>query len=144
MTDGPEASAPQEFDPGSMATASFTMNASRMDHARSADSSASFSASAWSLSVTTTVAQPPSSTSSQGCIGQGAMWTFHCADRAPRTYRDILASDTAKQGAIDRGLLAEGIFLIPGTRRFVCSAHTDEDFAATIAALDRVCARLSA
>ena len=75
-------------------------------------------------------------------IGDGAMWNFHCADRAPRNYRDILASDTGRQAAIDRGLLAEGIFLIPGTRRFVCSAHTDEDFAATIAALDRVCARL--
>ena len=76
-------------------------------------------------------------------IGQGAMWNFHCAERAPRNYRDILASDTGKQAAIDRGLLAEGIFLIPGTRRFVCSEHTDEDFDATVAALDRVCAELT-
>ena len=76
-------------------------------------------------------------------IGQGAMWNFHCADRAPRNYRDILASNTGKQAAIDRGLLREGIFLIPGTRRFTCAAHTDEDFAATIAALDSVCRSLN-
>ena len=46
-----------------------TWKASRSDQARSASSSARRSASARSPSVTTIVAQPPSATSSQGCIG---------------------------------------------------------------------------
>ena len=56
--------------PRRSARASRTWNASRSDQARSASSSASRSASARSPSVTTIAAQPPSATSSQGCIGK--------------------------------------------------------------------------
>ena len=38
--------------------------------------------------------------------------------------------------------MRNGVNVIPGLRRFISSAHTDDDFEMTIAALDRACRTL--
>jgi glutamate-1-semialdehyde 2,1-aminomutase len=75
-------------------------------------------------------------------FGQGPMWHVIAADKPPRNWRDILASDTARAAAMDAELLRQGIFVLPGNRRFVSSEHTDADLDDTFAAADRACRAL--
>ncbi len=72
-------------------------------------------------------------------FGEGSMWHFLFAQRPPRNYRDILASDQKKLIAFDNQLIREGVFVLPGNRRFVSIAHTAEDLADTFDAFDRAC-----
>ena len=69
----------------------------------------------------------------------GSLWHIMHAARPPRSYTDVLASDRAANVAFDTALMREGINVLPGLRRFVSSAHTDDDFAATVDAVDRAC-----
>ena len=64
------------------------------------------------------------------------------ATRPPESYTDLLASDRAANRELDRALLRHGINVIPGFRRFVGLAHTDEHSEATARALDRACREL--
>ena len=59
------------------------------------------------------------------------MWHFLFTDREPENYRDILASDNKKLIRFDVELIRQGIFVLPGNRRFVSIAHTDRDLADT-------------
>jgi glutamate-1-semialdehyde 2,1-aminomutase len=77
-------------------------------------------------------------------FGDGPMWHFLFAEKEPTNYRHIMAADQKKQVAFDTELIREGIFVLPANRRFVSSAHTDEDLEMTIAAFDRVCRKLKA
>jgi glutamate-1-semialdehyde 2,1-aminomutase len=72
-------------------------------------------------------------------FGDGPMWHFLFADRVPENYRDILASDTKKLIRFDVELIRQGIFVLPGNRRFVSIAHTDRDLDDTFEAFDRAC-----
>lgn len=72
-------------------------------------------------------------------FGDGPMWHFLFAEKAPTTYRDILAADGRKLGAFDTELIRQGIFVLPGVRRFVSALHTDDDLQETFAAFDRAC-----
>lgn len=72
----------------------------------------------------------------------GSIWQILHMDEAPRSYTDMLASDRAANTALDIELMRNGINVIPGLRRFVSSAHSDEDFALTLEALDRACQTL--
>ena len=72
-------------------------------------------------------------------FGDGPMWHITAASQPPRNWRDILASDTARVAALDAALLREGIFVLPGNRRFVSSEHTEADLDAFFAAADRAC-----
>ncbi|WP_270936233.1 aspartate aminotransferase family protein [Falsiroseomonas oryzae] len=72
-------------------------------------------------------------------FGEGPMWHFLFTDRAPVTYRDVLESDQKKLAAFDTELIRQGIFVLPGTRRFVAATHTEEDLAVTFEAFDRAC-----
>ena len=67
------------------------------------------------------------------------MWHFLFTDRVPENYRDILASDNKKLIRFDVELIRQGIFVLPGNRRFVSIAHTDRDLADTFDAFDRAC-----
>ena len=69
----------------------------------------------------------------------GSLWHIMHIAEPPRSYTDVLASDRAANIAFDTALMREGINVLPGLRRFVSSAHTDDDFAATIDAVDRAC-----
>jgi glutamate-1-semialdehyde 2,1-aminomutase len=72
-------------------------------------------------------------------FGEGPMWHMLFADCAPRNYRDILRSDTQRGAAFDAALTQQGIFVLPGNRRFISCEHTMEDLEATFAAVDRAC-----
>jgi glutamate-1-semialdehyde 2,1-aminomutase len=72
-------------------------------------------------------------------FGEGPMWHFLFTDRVPRNYRDITASDTKALIRFDYELIRQGIFVLPGNRRFVSAAHTDRDLADTFEAFDRAC-----
>lgn len=69
----------------------------------------------------------------------GSMWQILHMDESPRKYTDLLAADRSANVAFDTELLRQGINTIPGLRRFVSSAHTDQDFQETLEAVDRVC-----
>lgn len=69
----------------------------------------------------------------------GSLWQILHMGESPRSYTDFLGSDRTANVALDTELMRNGINVIPNLRRFVSSAHTDEDFELTIAALDKSC-----
>ncbi|MDH3500451.1 MAG: aminotransferase class III-fold pyridoxal phosphate-dependent enzyme, partial [Acidimicrobiia bacterium] len=69
----------------------------------------------------------------------GSLWQILHMDEPPRSYTDLLASDRAANVAFETELMRQGINVIPGLRRFVSSAHTDQDFEETVRAVDRAC-----
>lgn len=74
----------------------------------------------------------------------GSLWQILHIAESPRAYTDLLSSDRAANAAFDTELMFQGINVIPGLRRFVSSAHTDQDFEQTIAAVERACRKGSA
>jgi len=72
-------------------------------------------------------------------FGEGPMWHMLFTDRVPRNFRDITKSDTKRLAAFDAELLRQGLFVLPGNRRFVSSEHTSDDLQATFEAADRAC-----
>ena len=70
-------------------------------------------------------------------VGYGPMWhLLFGAKGEPRDYRDIRAADGKKLMAFDMELIRQGCFVLPGNRRFVSLAHTDQDLEASFAAFD--------
>ena len=69
----------------------------------------------------------------------GSLWQILHIDRPPERYTDLLSSDQGANLRLDRAFLANGINVIPGLRRFVSLAHSDEHFETTARALDRAC-----
>jgi glutamate-1-semialdehyde aminotransferase len=45
----------------------------------------------------------------------------------------------ARTRALDLAQMKNGLYVLPGVRRFVSAVHTDEDFEATARALDAAC-----
>ncbi|MCJ8142332.1 aminotransferase class III-fold pyridoxal phosphate-dependent enzyme [Ancylobacter sp. A5.8] len=72
-------------------------------------------------------------------FGDGPMWHMLLTEKAPTNWRDIVATDLAKLASIEVELINEGIFILPGNRRFISTVHTDADLDATFAAADRAC-----
>jgi glutamate-1-semialdehyde 2,1-aminomutase len=72
-------------------------------------------------------------------FGDGPMWHFLFTDRVPQNYRDILASDNRKLATFDVELIRQGIFVLPGNRRFVSIAHGHRELEDTFEAFDRAC-----
>lgn len=72
----------------------------------------------------------------------GSLWQILHMAESPSSYTDLLASDRAANAALDTGLMSNGVNVIPGLRRFISSAHTDEDFEMTAVALDKACQTL--
>lgn len=73
----------------------------------------------------------------------GSMWHIMHIDEPPRRYTDLLTSNRASNIAFDTELMRNNINVIPGLRRFVSSAHTDDDFERTVRAVDRACSVMS-
>jgi glutamate-1-semialdehyde 2,1-aminomutase len=69
----------------------------------------------------------------------GSLWQVLHIDEPPRSYTDLLASDRAANVEFDTELMRRRINTVPGLRRFVSAAHTDEDFERTVQAVDHVC-----
>jgi len=72
-------------------------------------------------------------------FGEGPMWHMLFSDKVPVNYRDVMASDLKRLSLFDGDLIREGIFVLPGNRRFISSTHTDRELEDTFAAFDRVC-----
>lgn len=64
-------------------------------------------------------------------------------DKAPTSYRDVARSDFTALGDLEEQLNLRGICTIDGQRMFVSAAHTDEDIAQTIEALDQALTRMT-
>ena len=78
------------------------------------------------------------------CFGTGPMWHVLFTDREPRNHRDVMAADAESLMRFDHHLIREGIFVLPGTRRFISLAHEDRDIDDTRAAVDAACRRFKA
>ena len=52
-----------------------------------------------------------------------------------------MASDGAALVRLDHELIRQGLFVLPGTRRFVSTEHGDAEIEDTARALDRACRR---
>lgn len=72
-------------------------------------------------------------------FGEGPMWHMLFTDREPQNWRDILAADGKKLAKIEPELLRQGLFVLPGNRRFISICHTDDDIEATFESAGRAC-----
>lgn len=72
-------------------------------------------------------------------FGEGPMWHMLFTDREPVNWRDIVATDTRKMSAFEVELLRQGLFVLPGNRRFVSITHDESDLDLTFEAADRAC-----
>lgn len=72
-------------------------------------------------------------------FGYGPMWHVLFTDREPRSYADVLASDGPKLMRLERELIRQGLFVLPGNRRFVSITHTERDLEDTFEAFDLAC-----
>jgi glutamate-1-semialdehyde 2,1-aminomutase len=71
--------------------------------------------------------------------GDASLWHILFLDRPPISYADMLAADAARTKALDVALLKEGLYVVPGVRRFVSAVHGDAELEETLKALDAVC-----
>jgi glutamate-1-semialdehyde 2,1-aminomutase len=71
--------------------------------------------------------------------GAASFWQVLFLTSEPANQMDILASDRNAMRKLDLELLRRGIYVLPGVRRFVSSANTEDDFEMTVAALDEAC-----
>lgn len=72
-------------------------------------------------------------------FGEGPMWHMLFTDRAPQNWREIIATDMKKLAAFEQEVIAQGLFILPGNRRFISIAHTEEGLQVTFEAVDRAC-----
>lgn len=72
-------------------------------------------------------------------FGYGPMWHMMFTDREPTCYADVLAADSASLMRLERELIRQGLFVLPGNRRFVSIAHTERDIEETLPAIDLAC-----
>lgn len=70
-------------------------------------------------------------------IGIGSIWQVVFAERTPSLHRELMQTDIAREREFDARLVENGISVVPGLRRFVSTAHTDDDLEATFKACDR-------
>lgn len=72
-------------------------------------------------------------------FGEGPMWHMLFSDKVPQNWRDIIATDTKKMVAFEAELLRQGLFILPGNRRFISIRHTQDDLDQTFEAAARAC-----
>ena len=70
-------------------------------------------------------------------VGGASFWQILFAGRPPLNQMDVLASDLERARTLDLALLSDGIYVLPGVRRFIAAVHTDEDFERALDALER-------
>ncbi len=67
--------------------------------------------------------------------GVGPVFGLVFDEREPRSYRDLAGADTLRRRILDLQLLTQGVYTRPRDRFNLSLAHTDDDIAATGAAL---------
>ena len=75
-------------------------------------------------------------------FGEGPMWHMLFTEKEPENWRDILAADGVKLAKMEPELLRQGLFVLPGNRRFISIQHGEDDLEATFEAADRACKAL--
>lgn len=75
-------------------------------------------------------------------IGRESLWQIVFTGAEPRSHADMMAADMARTRELDRLQMLNGLYVLPGVRRFVSGVHTDADIADTVAALDSACRAL--
>jgi len=73
------------------------------------------------------------------CFGDGPMWHILFTDKVPQNHRDVMAADGKALMKFDYELIRQGLFVLPGTRRFVSLVHGPRELDDTFAAIDRAC-----
>lgn len=71
--------------------------------------------------------------------GDASMWAATTLPHPPTCNADFAREDNALLGAIDRGLVAGGCYVLPGNRRLATSAHGDSELEDTLRAFDSAC-----
>ncbi len=71
--------------------------------------------------------------------GGGSLWQILFLESPPVNALDLVNSNKDAMRRLDKELLRRGIYVLPGVRRFVCDANTEEDFELTVAALHEAC-----
>lgn len=72
-------------------------------------------------------------------IGRGSLWQIVFMDKEPESFADFIQADMASTRNLDIAQMKNGLYVLPGVRRFVSSVHTDDDFENTARALDAAC-----
>lgn len=75
-------------------------------------------------------------------FGKGPMWHMLFTDREPENWRDVLAMADPRMAKLEAEFLRQGLFVLPGNRRFISIRHTQDDLEATFEIADRVCRAL--
>lgn len=65
----------------------------------------------------------------------GSLWQFLFMKNPPRNQQDMAAGDAAAMRKLDSEMMKRGNYMLPGVRRFVSTAHREEDFSDTLRAL---------
>lgn len=71
--------------------------------------------------------------------GAASFWQFLFLESEPINHLDIVNSDRDAMRRLDLELLRRGIYVLPGVRRFVHAANTEDDFEQTTVALEEAC-----
>jgi glutamate-1-semialdehyde 2,1-aminomutase len=72
-------------------------------------------------------------------IGNASFWQIVFMEKPPASFADFIRSDMARTRALDLAQMKNGLYVLPGVRRFVSAVHTDGDFEETARALDAAC-----
>lgn len=72
-------------------------------------------------------------------IGRGSLWQIAFMEKEPESFADFIQADMASTRNLDIALMKNGLYVLPGVRRFVSAVHSDEDFENTTRALDAAC-----
>ena len=70
------------------------------------------------------------------------MWHMLFIETEPSNWRELLRADAKKMSLFEAELLHQGIFVLPGNRRFISIKHSEDDLAATFEATKRACKAL--
>lgn len=69
--------------------------------------------------------------------GAGPVFQLSFMQKQPRNYRETLGADKSLYSDFALALLDEGILVLPDGRWYLSTAHTDDDIAMTLAAVER-------
>ncbi|MSP66983.1 MAG: aspartate aminotransferase family protein [Alphaproteobacteria bacterium] len=76
--------------------------------------------------------------------GHASYWQILFTDHAPESALDVVNSDMASARRLDLESLRHGIYNLPGVRRYITQAHTDQDFSETLERFDATCRAFNA
>lgn len=75
-------------------------------------------------------------------VGEASFWQILFLNKPPRNYADVMNSDMKRSKELDLELIRQGLYVLPNTRRFVSTVHTQQDLEDTVRALDAACREL--